>query len=120
MKYSLNINPADLKELRRKVRDLRAIDEKGLSGALKAAGAEASNSAKRSAPVDTGNLRSQIGFERSPDGKSVEVFANAPYSGYVEFGTRYQRAQPYFRPAIIKALAKLNADLTRLINKAIR
>ena len=41
MKYSLNINPADLKELRRKVRDLRAIDEKGLSGALKTAGANA-------------------------------------------------------------------------------
>ena len=120
MKYRIDINAADLKVLRRKVRDLRAIDEKGLSGALKSAGAEASNSAKRSAPVDTGNLRSQIGFERSPDGKSVEVFANAPYSGFVEFGTRYQRAQPYFRPAIIKALAKLNADLTRLINKAIR
>lgn len=120
MKYSLNINPADLKELRRKVRDLRAIDEKGLSGALKTAGANASNQAKRSAPVDTGNLRGQIGFERSPDGKSVEVFANAPYSGYVEFGTRYQRAQPYFMPAIRRAIRQLNDDLERLINKAIR
>ncbi|HEY7864380.1 MAG TPA: HK97-gp10 family putative phage morphogenesis protein [Psychromonas sp.] len=120
MRYKLEIDSSDLKALRRKVRDLRAIDEKGLSGALKAAGAAASNDAKRSAPVDTGNLRGQIGFERSPDGKSVEVFANAPYSGYVEFGTRYQRAQPYFRPAIIKAVRQLNADLTRLINKAIR
>jgi HK97 gp10 family phage protein len=120
MKYKIQINAADLKVLNRKVRDLRAIDEKGLSGALKAAAATASNTAKRGAPVDTGNLRNQIGFERSPDGKSVEVFANAPYSGYVEFGTRFQRAQPYFRPAIIKALRQLNADLTRLINKAIR
>ena len=120
MRYKIEIDAADLKALRRKVSDLRAIDEKGLSGALKAAGAAASNNAKRNAPVDTGNLRGQIGFERSPNGKSVEVFANAPYSGYVEFGTRYQRAQPYFRPAIIKALSQLNADLTRLINKAIR
>lgn len=132
MRYKLEIDAADLKVLRRKVRDLRAIDEKGLSGALKSAAAFASNEAKRNTRQitghyrngkfipSTGNMRSQIGFERSPDGKSVEVFANAPYSGYVEFGTRYQRAQPYFRPAIIKALAKLNADLTRLINKAIR
>jgi len=120
MKYKIDINAADLRLLRKKVSDLRAIDEKGLSGALKSAAATASNTAKRSAPVDTGNLRSQIGFERSPDGKSVEVFANAPYSGYVEFGTRYQRAQPYFRPAIIKALRQLDADLKRLINKAIR
>jgi HK97 gp10 family phage protein len=132
MKYKIQINAADLKVLNRKVRDLRAIDEKGLSGALKAAAATASNQAKINTRAikghyrngkfirSTGNLRSQIGFERSPDGKSVEVFANAPYSGYVEFGTRFQRAQPYFRPAIIKALRQLNADLTRLINKAIR
>ena len=119
MKYKIEIDSSDLKALRKKVSDLRAIYQKGLSGALKAAGAQAANDAKRKAPVDTGNLRKNIGFERSADGKSVEVFANAPYSGYVEFGTRYQGAQPYFRPAIIKALQKLNSDLERLIKKAI-
>ena len=119
MKYKIEIDSADLKAIRKKVSDLRAIDERGLSGALKSAANSAANDAKRKAPVDTGNLRSNIGFERSADGKSVEVFANAPYSGYVEFGTRFQKAQPYFRPAIIKALAQLNRDLERLIKKAI-
>ena len=120
MRYNLNINASDLKALQRKVSDLRAIDQKGLSGALKTAAANASNEAKRTAPVDTGNLRLNIGYQRSPDGKSVEVFANAPYSGYVEFGTRYQRAQPYFMPAIRKAIRQLNLELERLINNAIR
>lgn len=119
MKYKIEIDANDLRDLRKKVSDLRAIDQKGLSGALKSAGAYASNEAKRKAPVDTGNLRKNIGFERSDDGKSVEVFANAPYSGFVEYGTRYQNAQPYFRPAIIRALHRLNAELDRLIKKAI-
>lgn len=131
MKYKIEIDANDLRDLRKKVSDLRAIDQKGLSGALKSAGAYASNEAKKNTRritghyrngkfiPSTGNMRKNIGFERSPDGKSVEVFANAPYSGYVEFGTRYQKAQPYFRPAIIKALQKLNAELDRLIKKAI-
>jgi len=120
MKYKLDINQNDLRELKRKVRDLRAIDERGLSGALKSSANTAVNIAKRKAPVDTGNLRSQIGFERSPDGKSVEVFANAPYSGYVEFGTRFQREQPYFMPAVRLAMAQLLREVDRLIKKAIR
>lgn len=120
MKYKININSDDLKILRRKVRDLRAIDEKSLSGALKIAGAEASNEAKRKAPVDTGKLRSNIGFERLPDGKSIEVFSNAEYSGYVEFGTRFQNAQPYFTPAVRLAMRNLVNNLDRLIKKAIK
>jgi len=120
MRYKIEINQADLRNLNRKVRDLRAIDEKGLSGALKMAATTASNTAKRTAPVDTGNLRSQIGFERSPNGKGVEVFANAPYSAFVEFGTRFQKAQPYFMPAIRLAMAQLQRDLQHLINRAIR
>lgn len=131
MKYKIEIDSADLKAIRKKVSDLRAIDERGLSGALKSAANSAANDAKRNTRAikghykngkfipSTGNLRNQIGYERSPNGKSVEVFANAPYSGYVEFGTRFQKAQPYFRPAIIKALAQLNRDLERLIKKAI-
>lgn len=119
MKYKIELIQGDLKALNKKVKALEAIDKKGLSGALKIAGAQASNEAKRKAPVDTGKLRSNIGFERSPDGKSIEVFSNAEYSGYVEFGTRFQNAQPYFGPAIRIAMRNLVKTLDRLINKAI-
>lgn len=120
MRYNLNINASDLKALQRKVRNLSAINQKGLSGALKTAGATYEVEAKIKAPVDTGNLRKNIGYDLDPSGKDVELFSNAPYSGFVEFGTRYQRAQPYFMPAIRKAIRQLNLELKLLINNAIR
>ena len=44
---------------------------------------------KRDAPVDTGNLRNNVGFEATE--KQVTIFSNAPYSGFVEFGTKFPR-----------------------------
>lgn len=45
-----------------------------------------------------GTLRRSVGFKQGA--KFVEVFASAPYAGYVEHGTRFQRPQPFFYPAI--------------------
>lgn len=58
-------------------------------------------------PVDTGYLRRTIGHELNDNGMSCKVGANihgkAEYASYVEYGTRYQRSQPYFNPAFDKA-----------------
>ena len=52
-------------------------------------------------PVDTGELIGSIdGFA---DGESVEVYADADYAQYVEYGTSKMEAQPYFRPAVAAA-----------------
>ena len=58
-------------------------------------------------PVDTGELISSI--DGSTDGESVEVYADADYAQYVEYGTSKMEAQPYFRPALASAfkIAKL-------------
>lgn len=120
MRYEIKIKESDLSSLRSKIRDLKAIDERGLSGALKKAAKTAVNNAKRNAPVDTGKLRDNIGYEMVLEHKRVEVFSNAEYSGYVEFGTRRQKQKPYFRPAIRLAMRNLQKDLDRLIKKAIR
>ena len=61
-------------------------------------GAAVATEAKRLAPVDTGRLRSSIYSE--PDGPDVIVGASAEYAAYVEYGTRYQHAQPFMTPAI--------------------
>lgn len=118
MKSDIKIDEKDLRTLRRKLRTLETLDRQGLSTAIKSSANLAVNVAKRKAPVDTGNLRSQIGYEKSADGKDVEIFSNAPYSGYVEFGTVRQNAQPYFMPAIRLAVAHLMRDIERLIKKA--
>jgi len=61
--------------------------------------------AKLLAPVRTGRLRSEI-FRR------VEIFhanviAPTAYSGYVEFGTMKQRAQPFMRTGLDYSLGDI-------------
>ena len=77
------------------------------------------NNAKRNAPVDTGHLVGNIKYDPFIQEKRVEIRSDADYSGYVEFGTRSQSAQPYFVPAIRLAVRNLKKDLDRLIKKAI-
>lgn len=57
--------------------------------------------AKAFAAVDTGEMRSKI--EETKSG----VVARADHSKYVEFGTRFMRAQPFMRPALARAGAGL-------------
>lgn len=41
-------------------------------------------------PVDTGNLRRNVRF----DGKAIR--SDAKYSAFIEFGTKFMKAQPFF------------------------
>ena len=61
--------------------------------------------AVKNAPVDTGRLRQSIGVKRVGDGH-YRVGTNVLYAPYVEFGTRYMRAQPFMRPAVEKLRSK--------------
>lgn len=49
-------------------------------------------------PRRTGKLAGSIGAESDRDGAAVVV--RSPYAGYVEYGTRFTRAQPYLNPAV--------------------
>lgn len=53
-------------------------------------------------PVDTGYLRSTI--DASHDGFTCWAEATADYAEYVEYGTSYMSAQPYFTPALEEAM----------------
>lgn len=66
--------------------------------------------AKQYVPKDTWYLHDHIEWERLAKGVfevrvvgSVSQETGAYYGIYVEFGTRYMRAQPFFRPAIAEA-----------------
>ncbi len=55
------------------------------------------------APYDTGNLRQNIKWV--PTGTDdIRVTSAAPYSTFVEFGTRNTTAQPFFEPSVRKNL----------------
>lgn len=57
--------------------------------------------AKTVVPVDTGMLKNSITTEFPGQTKAI-IAPHTEYAGYVEFGTRRQRAQPYMRPAVEK------------------
>lgn len=53
------------------------------------------------APVRTGFMRANI--DRETGGNTFVVEAKAPYSGFVEFGTRKMSAQPFMIPGVESA-----------------
>jgi HK97 gp10 family phage protein len=58
--------------------------------------------AKLLSAVDTGLNRAEIHAEIAPNGLAAKVFAGTEYAIYLEFGTRFQRAQPFLFPAYEK------------------
>lgn len=75
--------------------------------------------AKKSCPVDTGRLRGSI-TTNIISTYSGEVGTNVEYAGWVEYGTRYQSAQPYFEPAVEKNEDKFNEELDKIIEELIK
>ena len=77
-------------------------------------------SAKSKSPVDTGRLQQSIKALKESD-KTFVIRANntgkAPYAGFVEYGTRYMRAQPYLFPAFFSGRARFIKDLQNLLDK---
>lgn len=76
-------------------------------------GVDIADDARAACPVDTGALKASIYTRMRPDGKAVQIGADAPargrlgqgqldytYALYVEMGTRYMHAQPFLRPAL--------------------
>lgn len=53
--------------------------------------------------VRSGRLRSSISTTLGKDflGVYCDIGSNVEYAGFVELGTRYMRARPYLRPALL-------------------
>lgn len=66
--------------------------------AVRKAARDVKSHAQRLAPVDTGNLRSDIHTRAETELSSV-VESLADYAVYQEYGTRFQPGTPHMRPA---------------------
>jgi len=66
------------------------------------------------APVRTGFLRSHITNKNVADG--AEISSEAPYSGFVEFGTSRMTPRTFFRPALILGWEKIKKTLIRVLH----
>lgn len=94
------LDTAGLVEVREDNREAiaEAIDQ-ALATALEEIGLVAEGYAKRACPVDTGRLRNGITHVTMPDENAVYIGTNVEHAPYVELGTRYQKPQPYLKPA---------------------
>jgi HK97 gp10 family phage protein len=70
---------------------------------------EIKKTARRLAPKDSWFMHDNI-YTRHEGMKSI-IHSPAPYSGYVENGTRFMDAQPFMFPAVEEQQEKFNKDL---------
>lgn len=55
---------------------------------------------QKDCPVRTGNLKRSISLNKSSSGSTIlQINITARYAGFVAFGTRHQRANPFFSNA---------------------
>lgn len=71
--------------------------------------------AKATCPVDTGYLRDHIGYHADSGG--CEIWSDAPYSAYQEYGTSRMRAQPYFEAALVNAYNEVEGSMRALADE---
>jgi HK97 gp10 family phage protein len=74
---------------------------------------EIGTDAQSRAAVDTGYMRDHIEVNKTGQG-AYEIHSAAPYSGFVEEGTRYMGAQPFMRPACERGAAGMGEKAQRL------
>tara|TARA_R110002051_G_C8661441_1_gene489072 strand:+ start:502 stop:855 length:354 start_codon:yes stop_codon:yes gene_type:complete len=116
---SIKVNQSDLRKLERKMAELDAITKTNGSAymILDRAGLNIVRDIKKPPiPVDTGNLRRSVIY----DSFQKAIISQAPYSGFLEFGTRFQKSQPFFFWKINIGLTRLMSDLNNAINRALR
>ena len=71
--------------------------------------------AQEKAPIDTGTLKRSVGIDITDSGMTATVEPTAEYSAYVEYGTRFMKAQPYMKPALEEQEKLFKADMQKLV-----
>lgn len=71
--------------------------------------------AQKKAPIDTGTLKRSVGIDITDSGMTATVEPTAEYSAYVEYGTRFMKAQPYMKPTLEEQEKLFKADMQKLV-----
>lgn len=93
----------------------KRMDMSTVKTVVKKNGSEMQKKAQRNAPVDTGNLKNNIGLEISDGGMTATVEPTAEYAPYVELGTRFMEAQPFLKPAFEEQKKQFEKYLKELV-----
>lgn len=101
-----------VKELKRKLASNAQMN--GVKRIVQKNGAELQAKAQRNTPVDTGNLKRSIMLEIRDNGLTAEVEAETEYAPYVEWGTRFMKAQLFVRPSFNSQKEIFKRDMEKL------
>ena len=89
-----------IKEFNAAMKRLQTLPKDVMEQELENLAFDAADYMRREAPVDTGNLRRNIKVEKTAEGMEISSQAfnglGDDYAPHVEYGTRRNRAQPYF------------------------
>lgn len=87
---------------------------------VQASAASVKRDAQIFAPVDTGNLRSSIGYETWEQAGSVdaEIGPTAEYGAFVEFGTSQMAPRAYLGPALDRNGAAFERAMAQVLSEA--
>ena len=111
MKYSLSIKGID-----QLVKHLdKAASLNDVQQVVKSNTSKMTANMQRLAPVDTGYMKRSIKMELTEGGFSGQAGPHADYSAYVEYGTRFQSAQPFVKPAYNEQKGVFIKELERLL-----
>lgn len=91
------------------------IQKQAVRTIVKKNGKALQKKAQKKAPIDTGTLERSIGLETENDGLTAIVEPTAAYAAYVEYGTRFMKAQPYLRPAFDEQSKIFKSDMEKLV-----
>lgn len=107
--FELNGSQALIKALRKKasLNDVKKI--------IKVNGSEMQRDIQRRAAVDTGTLKRSVTLSIEDDGLTARVYSTVEYAPYLEYGTRFMAAQPFFRPVFLTQKVRFMKDLSRII-----
>lgn len=110
---SMNIEIEGSDEMVRAV--MNKFNKDKVAGVVKRNTTQAQRKAMKFAAVDTGHMRRSITMEVQFVGLTGYITANADYSPYVEYGTRYNDSQPFMRPAAREQAPIFLNDLKNLL-----
>lgn len=112
---SVSIRVQGLEKLQRELKATENSIDSDVTKEIHRAALRIARNANRDVPVDTGRLLKSIDVEKWTRAAAIHV--KAPYAGFVEKGTRFMRAQPYFFKHIDPAIKILMQNLKKLAFK---
>ena len=118
--FSVHVDKNDIRKFNRTMFMLKNFASNEFTKSVQNTASNIVFLAKSRSPVDTGALRQSITTDTSKvAGQIIEVAieANMDYSGYVEFGTRFQKPQPYFFNSVRDGIRNFNKDINIKLKK---